>query len=81
MLMSSFSKLSNEAGFELYETIAVIVIFNFNLIALLLIKFDSIYGDEGTITTAGVMTDSGTELYTEAATDESEVLRASRTSV
>jgi len=58
--MMSCSKLSNEAGLLLYCTIAVIVKFALTLMVDLLKSCCSKYGDEGTMTIAGGMGDSGT---------------------
>jgi hypothetical protein len=59
--MMSFSKLSSEAGFELYETIAVIAKLSLTFVVESLIKTVSMYGVEGTTTIAGGMGDSGTK--------------------
>ena len=78
MLITSFSILSKEAGLLLYATIAVAIKFTFNLTLALPRKVGSKYGVSGTMTIAGLITDSGTLLYVDAASPEKAVFRASR---
>lgn len=58
--MMSCSRLSRDAGFELYATMAVIVKFTLTLMVALFINCCSRYGDDGTMTIAGGIGDSGT---------------------